>query len=157
MNLIVAVDLSWGIGIQGRQPFYIKKDLKRLRKLTMGKTVVMGRKTFEDIGKPLDGRRNIILSNNPNFQVDGAEVCGSVEEVLASLDGDAFILGGASVYTLFLRFCTKAYITKVQSQFEVDTYFENLDILDGWQEVEVSENMEEDGLIFKYITYERAY
>jgi len=166
MNLIVAVDLNWGIGYRGRQPFYIRKDLKRFRELTMGKTVIMGRKTYEDIGKPLDGRHNIIMSRDVAFKNKlgnkhkDVKVCQNSDQVLENVShlnkDDIFVIGGASVYELFLEHCKRAYVTKVAAQFEVDTYFSNLATLDDWREIESSEIMKQDLLDFRYVLYERT-
>ena len=97
MNLIVAVDQNWAIGKDGDQLVYLKEDLKRFRTLTSGHTVILGRKTLATFpgGRPLKNRRNLILSRNPHFQAEGAEVFPSVEELVKQADGDAFVIGGA--------------------------------------------------------------
>ena len=157
MNLIVAVDQNWAIGKDGDQLVYLKEDLKRFRTLTSGHTVILGRKTLATFpgGRPLKNRRNLILSRNPQFQAEGAEVFSSVEELVKQADGDAFVIGGASVYEQLLPYCDTAYITKVHAGFPADTYFPNLDQSVEWKVSEESESLEQDGISFHYVTYSR--
>ena len=157
MNLIVAVDQNWAIGKDGDQLVYLKEDLKRFRTLTSGHTVILGRKTLATFpgGRPLKNRRNLILSRNPHFQVEGAEVFSSVEELVQQADGDAFVIGGASVYEQLLPYCDTAYITKIHAGFPADTYFPDLDKSEAWEIIEESESLEQDGIAYHYVTYRR--
>lgn len=157
MNVIVAVDENWAIGKDGDQLVYLKEDLKRFRALTGGHTVILGRKTLATFpgGRPLKNRRNLILSRNPHFQAEGAEVFSSVEELVKQADKDAFVIGGASVYEQLLPYCDTAYITKIHAAFPADTYFPDLDRSDQWQVAEESESLEQDGLSYHYVTYSR--
>lgn len=157
MNLIVAVDQNWAIGKDGDQLVYLKEDLKRFRTLTSGHTVILGRKTLATFpgGRPLKNRRNLILSRNPQFQAEGAEVFSSVEELVKQADGDAFVIGGASVYEQLLPYCDTAYITKIHAGFPADTYFPNLDQSEEWKVTEESESLEQDGISYHYVTYSR--
>ena len=157
MNLIVAVDQNWAIGKDGDQLVYLKEDLKRFRTLTSGHTVILGRKTLATFpgGRPLKNRRNLILSRNPQFQAEGAEVFSSVEELVRQADGDAFVIGGASVYEQLLPYCDTAYITKIHAGFPADTYFPNLDKAEEWEIVEESESLEQDGIAYHYVNYRR--
>lgn len=157
MNLIVAVDQNWAIGKDGDQLVYLKEDLKRFRTLTSGHTVILGRKTLTTFpgGRPLKNRRNLILSRNPQFQAEGAEVFSSVEELVQQADGDAFVIGGASVYEQLLPYCDTAYITKIHAAFPADTYFPDLDKSEEWEGVEESESLEQDGIAYHYVTYRR--
>lgn len=157
MNLIVAVDQNWAIGKDGDQLVYLKEDLKRFRTLTSGHTVILGRKTLATFpgGRPLKNRRNLILSRNPQFQAEGAEVFASVEELVQKADGDAFVIGGASVYEQLLPYCDTAYITKIHAAFPADTYFPDLDKSEEWEVVEESESLEQDGIAYHYVTYRR--
>ena len=157
MNLIVAVDQNWAIGKDGDQLVYLKEDLKRFRTLTSGHTVILGRKTLATFpgGRPLKNRHNLILSRNPQFQAEGAEVFASVEELVQQADGDAFVIGGASVYEQLLPYCDTAYITKIHAGFPADTYFPDLDKSEDWEIVEESESLEQDGIAYHYVTYRR--
>lgn len=158
MNLIVAVDQNWAIGKDGDQLVYLKEDLKRFRTLTSGHTVILGRKTLATFpgGRPLKNRRNLILSRNPQFQAEGAEVFSSVEKLVQQADGDAFVIGGASVYEQLLPYCDTAYITKIHAAFPADTYFPDLDKSEEWEIVQESESLEQGGIAYHYVTYRRT-
>lgn len=159
MNCIVNVDEKWGIGRQGELLFTISDDLKRFRTLTTGKTVVLGRKTLSTFpsGRPLKNRRNIILSANPDYSVEGAEVCRSVEEVLALTKDlpaeEICIIGGASIYEVFLPYCHMAQITKTLHDGNADRFFPNLDEMENWEIMSSSEVLEENGIRYQYVDY----
>ena len=158
MDLIVVVDRNWAIGRDGEQLVYISADLKRFKAMTMGKTVILGRKTLATFpgGKPLKGRRNLILSRNRSFRCEGAEVFHDLASLLEQAGEDAFVIGGAEVYQALLPRCRRAYVTRLQAAFEADRYFPNLDEQSGWRVLEESEEQEENGIKFRYVTYERA-
>ena len=157
MNVIVAVDENWAIGKDGDQLIYLKEDLKRFRALTSGHTVILGRKTLSTFpgGRPLKKRRNLILSRNPQFQAEGAEIFSSVEELVKQTDEDAFVIGGASVYEQLLPYCDTAYITKIHAAFPADTYCPDLDKSEEWKVTEESESLEQDEISYHYVTYSR--
>lgn len=152
MNAIVAVAENGGIGKDNELLFRISADLKRFKELTSGHTVIMGRKTLQSLpgGRGLPNRRNIVITHDPDFTAERAEVVHSVEEALALADDDAFVIGGASIYRAMLPYCDKVYLTKVYASADADAFFPTLD---GWQIVAESEPMEENGLTFRYIDY----
>lgn len=161
MFSIVLVDENWGIGCEGAQNIFIKGDLKRFRQLTQGATVILGRKTLATFpqGKPLPNRRNLVLSRDSGFTVEGAEVFPSVEAILKEVeaeDSPVFVIGGASVYERFLPYCQKVYVTKVQKTLPADTYFTDLDENPDWRLVEESAVEEEDSVAYSYCLYEQA-
>ena len=158
MNLIVAVDQNWAIGKGGDQLVYISEDLKRFKALTTGHPVILGRKTLATFpgGRPLKGRRNLILSATPGYQVDGAEVFPNLNDLLAQAPEDSFVIGGESVYRALLNHCHTAYVTKIHAEFPADRYFPDLDADESWTVSETSELMEQDGLKFQYVTYVRV-
>ena len=163
MEAIVAVDNNWGIGRSGQLLASIRGDLKRFKEMTTGNAILVGRKTLESFpgGKPLPNRINIVLTANPDYQADGCVICHSKEEVLdcaASLEEEGltvFVCGGAAIYQLFLEDCSLFHVTKIDATFEADTFFPNLDVL-GYSCVPVSEEMEEDGLRFRFVEYQPA-
>ena len=158
MNLIVAVDQSWAIGKDGDQLIYIPEDLKRFKSLTTGHPVILGRRTLATFpgGRPLRGRRNLILSGSPGFAPEGAEVFSSLEALLAAAPADSFVIGGASVYAALLDRCDTAYVTKIGRSFlGADCFFPNLDALPEWRIAEESPELEENGVRFRYVTYRR--
>ncbi len=158
MNLIVAVDENWAIGKGGDQLVYIRADLKRFQALTTGHPVILGRKTLATFpgGRPLKGRRNLILSATPGYTVEGAEVFADVDSLLAAATEDAFVIGGESVYRALLDRCDTAYVTKIQAAFPADRYFPDLDAHSDWEAVEQGEVLEEAGISFQYVTYRRT-
>ncbi len=157
MHLIVAVDKNWAIGKDGDQLIYIPEDLKHFKALTTGHPVILGRKTMATFpgGRPLKGRRNLILSRDPAFAPEGGEVYPSLEQLVASAPADSFVVGGASVYAALLPYCDTAHITRIDAVFPADKFFPDLDADPAWQIQDVSDPMEHDGLSFRYYTYIR--
>jgi len=115
MQAIVAVSENWGIGKDNELLFRISADLKRFKALTAGHTVVMGRSTLESLpgGKGLPGRRNIVLTSDPHYTAENAEVVHNSAAAVFAAGADAFVIGGATVYRQFLSLCDRVYVTKV--------------------------------------------
>ena len=158
MNVIAAVDQNWAIGRDGDQLCYIPADLKRFQALTTGHPVILGRKTLATFpgGRPLKNRRNLILSRDPAFAPEGAEVFRSLEALRAAAPADSFVIGGASVYAALLDGCDTAYITKIGRAWEgADAFFPNLDGDPSWFIAEEGEPLEHEGIPFRYVTYRR--
>ena len=158
MNAIVAVDANWAIGCQGDLLFSLPTDMRRFRSLTMGGTVILGRKTLDSFpgGKPLPKRRNIVITRNTDLAVEGAEIAASPEEALKLAQGEEniWVIGGGSVYTALLSRCKRVYLTRVDQAAEnADTFFPHLDKLPNWQVAERSEPVEESGLTYRFIDY----
>lgn len=160
MNCIVNVTENWGIGFENQLLVSISADLKRFRQLTTGKTVILGRKTLETFpgGRPLKNRRNLVLSTNPDLNIEGAEVVHSVEELLVACQPGEEIcsIGGASVYELLLPHCHTVQLTKTFGDYPADRFFPNLDASPEWKIASASEIMEENGIKFQYIDYIRV-
>jgi len=157
MKLIVVVDSAWAIGKDGDQLVYIPADLRRFQALTLGHPVILGRKTLATFpeGRPLKGRRNLILSRNPAVSPEGGEVYRSLEELLMAAPEDAFVIGGESVYRALLPRCDTAYITKIDRTYPADSFFPNLDEDDAWCLAEEEPPLEHQGVFFRYLTYRR--
>ena len=158
MNLIAAVDQNWAIGKGGDQLCYIPADLKRFQALTTGHPVILGRKTLATFpgGRPLKNRRNLVLSRDPAFAPEGAEVFRDLDSLRASAPEDSFVIGGASVYAALLDACDTAYITKLGRAWPgADALFPNLDELPQWEVVGEEPPLEHEGLSFRYVTYRR--
>ena len=158
MNLIVAVDQNWAIGKGGDQLCYLKEDLKRFKELTTGHPVILGRKTLATFpgGRPLKNRDNLILSRDPDFSVEGGTVFPDLESLLSAAPADSFVIGGGSVYKALLPYCDTAYVTKIDHAFpDADTFFPDLDADPAWQAVRAEEPLEQDGLVYRYVTYTR--
>jgi dihydrofolate reductase len=133
ITLVVARAQNGVIGRDGAIPWHLPADLKRFKALTMGKPMIMGRKTFESFPKPLPGRRHIVLTRNDDWSADGAEVAHSVEAALALAGDDVSIIGGAEIYDLFLDRADRAEATVIWKDYEGDTEY-RLDQTD-WAEV----------------------
>ena len=159
MKLIVAVSQNWGIGKDGDLLFSIPKDMKFFRETTMGKTVILGRKNLESFPgkKPLPKRPNIILTRDKSFTCEGATVVNSIDELLAlPVDfEDAFVIGGEEIYRQLLGYCNICYVTKVKETADADKFMVNLDELCQWELKEESEEIEDNGHIITFCTYER--
>ncbi len=158
MNLIVAVDKNWGIGKNNDLLFSIPKDMKFFRETTTGKTVIMGRNTLESFPnkKPLPKRRNIVITTNTSYEVEGAEIVNSVEAAVNLADNDAFVIGGSSIYKQMLDYCDTAYITKVDADGGADCFFPNLDKDGNFKLVYESEPVEDNGYTLTFCTYKRC-
>lgn len=145
MKLIVAVDREWGIGYHGELLVTVKEDLAHFRELTIGKTVVYGSTTLRTFpgGRPLKGRKNLILTTNSDLKPEGAIVLHSVEELIAyekkHSEEEIIVVGGASVYKQLLQYCVTAYVTRFDASFKKDAYFPDLDVDPAWECISVSE------------------
>ena len=125
------------IGAGGALPWRLSDDLKQFKAITMGKPLVMGRKTHESIGRPLPGRRNIVLTRQRDYKAQGCDVRHSVEDALAACAGaeEAVVMGGATLYELFLPRAGRIYLTRVEAEVDGDTWFPPFDD-SAWNEVE---------------------
>jgi len=154
--LIYARAANGTIGKDGAMPWHIPADLKRFKALTMGKPMIMGRKTFESFPKPLPGRRHIVLTRDLNWQADGAEVAHTVGESLSIAgDGEVAIIGGAQIYDLFWNLAKKVELTEIHADYDGDTQMPALDA--EWVEMAREEHGPEGTQpAFAWVTYERA-
>lgn len=161
MKAIVAVDKNWGIGYENKLLTSIPSDMKFFRETTMGHVVVMGRKTLESFpnGLPLAKRTNIVLTRDPNYQVKGAVIVQSQEELLEELkkyEGEEiFVIGGGSVYESMLPYCKTIFVTKIDYAYQADTYFPNLDKLPEWEMTEEGDEQTCFDIEFRFTKYER--
>lgn len=131
ISMIVACDRVFGIGKDGDIPWYIPVDIGRFKDLTMGKTVIMGSRTYDSMGRALQGRRNIVLSSKPTRKFDGAEKAESVVHAVSMLtSGEAMVIGGGEIYTQFLPLATAIYMTKVDTYIKADTFFPIMESLE---------------------------
>ncbi len=158
MNLIVAVYEDWGIGRDGTQPIALSADRKFFRETTRGAMVVVGRRTIEDFPgkKPLPGRVNVALTRT-EAEISGFTVCHSPEEAvaLAKTAEKCFVIGGGSIYKQMLPYCDAAYITKVHTNPDSDTFFPNLDEDGNWYLAETLQSGEENGIAYEMLLYKR--
>jgi dihydrofolate reductase len=126
ISFIVAMDKHRVIGKNNQLPWHLPADLKFFKKVTMGHSIIMGRKTHESIGKPLPGRENVIVTRNLNYHSDGCLVLHSVEELLQYAQGkqeEVFVIGGAELFKEVFPYTDRLYLTQIDEEFEGDTYF----------------------------------
>jgi dihydrofolate reductase len=162
--LIVAVAENGVIGAKGTIPWRVRADVQRLKSMTMGKPVVMGRKTFESLPRPLAGRTNIVVTRDPNYRAAGAVVTSSFADAHAMALGDALrrsatevaVLGGAEIYAQWMGLADRLEVTEVHARPEGDTRFPAIDPAD-WEEVARVRNSAggDDSADFSYVTYRR--
>lgn len=161
MKLIAAADKYWGIGKDNKLLVNIPADMRSFRDKTMGKVIVLGRKTLETFpkGAPLKGRVNIILTRDKDYQVPDAVIAHSLEEIKALLakynSDDVFVVGGESVYKELLPECDTAYITRIDAAYEADAHMPDLDKDEKWAISEESEEQTYFDLIYTFVTYDR--
>ena len=129
LSIIVAIAHNGVIGCHNKLLWHITEDMKYFRRVTTGHPVIMGRKTFESIGRPLPGRQNIIITRNRNYEAPGCIVTGSIEEALSNIapTEEAFVIGGGEIYAQALPLCDKLYITEVDASYQGDTFFPAID------------------------------
>lgn len=137
ISFMFAMDENRIIGKDNTLPWYLPADLQYFKKVTMGHPILMGRKTYESIGKPLPGRENIILTRNADYQQEGITVISDMKEAVAyadALDEEVFVIGGAEIFQQLISDCKRLYITQIHHSFEGDTYFPELN-MSKWQTV----------------------
>ena len=131
ISIIVAMDEKRGIGVNNRLPWHLSSDLKRFKSLTMGHHLIIGRKTFETIGKPLPGRINIVLSRNPDYEPPGCLVACSIDEALTipkqKKESEVFIIGGSELYADTIAIADRIYLTVVHADVPADIFFPDFD------------------------------
>lgn len=161
MNLIVAVDKNWAIGNKNELLVRIPADQKFFRETTIGKVVVMGRKTLESFpnGLPLKNRTNIVLTHDVNYRVPDAILVHTMEELHEELkkynSDDIYVIGGETIYRQLLDECDTAHVTKIDYAYDADTYFPNLDENPDWEITADSEEQTYFDLEYYFYKYER--
>lgn len=155
--LIAALARNRAIGLSGRMPWHLPEDLRRFKQLTMGHAIIMGRKTFESIGRPLPGRDNLIVSRQPT-DTPGCQVFGSLERALASRAGErvVFVIGGGEIYALAMPLARRMYLTHIDAEFPGDTFFPAFDVRQWRQTARVTHHHEgPPSFEFAFADYER--
>jgi dihydrofolate reductase len=155
LSLIVARASNGVIGKDNQLPWHLPADLKHFKAITMGKPIVMGRKTFESIGRPLPGRQNIVVTRNPDFTASGITVVHSVEAAITAANEteEIMIIGGTELYKLSLPLADRIYLTDIQQDFDGDAHFPSLD--SQWREVSREDHVSDDGLSYSFCVFER--
>ena len=156
LAIIVAMDRQNGIGINNQLPWHLPEDLAHFKRVTSGHPILMGRKTFESIGRPLPNRRNIVITRNPAWQHAGVERAGSVAEAIALCGPDGgFVIGGAQVFIEALPLVQTLIVTEIDATFESDTWFPPVDATQWAEQSRERHHSDKTGLDFSIVTYQR--
>jgi dihydrofolate reductase len=156
LSVIVAIAKDGVIGVNNTLPWHLPEDLKRFRALTMGHHIIMGRKTYDSLGRLLPGRTTVIVTRNRDYQMEGALIANSLKQAIALChhDDEVFLIGGAELYQAGLDLADKLYITEIDLAVAGDAHFPPLD-MEQWQETTREAHVSEKDLKFNYLTYER--
>jgi len=160
LSILVAMARNRTIGKNNTLPWHLPDDLKHFKALTIGHPIIMGRKTYESIGRALPGRTNIIVTHQKDYQVVGAVTVNSIDDALkvclANVDGNSevFLIGGAELYRQTLRLCHRIYVTEIQQDFDGDTFFPEFD-MEEWQEISREKHFSEvDKLEYHFVMFD---
>lgn len=156
LSIIVATAKNRVIGVNNTLPWHLPEDLKRFRALTTGHHIIMGRKTYDSLGRLLPGRTTVIVTRNQAYKVEGAIVVHSLEDAIAACgdDQEVFLIGGAELYQDGLKLANKLYLTEIDAEYEGDAFFPEFD-LSEWNVGDAEAYTSANGLSFRYLTYQR--
>jgi dihydrofolate reductase len=155
ITLVVAMDAQRGIGVDNQLPWHLPEDLAHFKRVTLGHPIIMGRKTFDSIGRPLPKRRNIVVTRNRDWSHEGVDVAGSLQDAVA-LAGDeqASIIGGAQIFTESMGIADRMIVTHIDAVYRCDTFFPPIDPA-VWSVTARDEHRSADGVAYAFVTYER--
>ena len=156
LTIIVAIDAQRGIGLNNALPWRLPEDLAFFKRTTTGHAIIMGRKTFDSIGKPLPNRRNIVITRNPDWRQDGVEAVGSLADAakLAG-DGEAFVIGGAQIFAEALPRVQRLIVTEIARTFACDTFLPPFDPAEWRETARENHHSEANACDFAFVTYDR--
>ena len=156
ISLIAAMDQNGLIGANNGLPWHLSEDLKHFKRITMGKPVLMGRKTYESIGRPLPGRQNIVLTTNQTLIIEGCDVVHSFTRAIELVNdcAEIMIIGGSTIYELIFPQATHMYLTLIHASYEGDTYFPKWERSE-WSLIERDPHTTEEGLNYEFTVFER--
>ena len=157
LSIIVALANNRVIGLNNTLPWHLPEDLKRFKALTMGHHIIMGRRTYESLGRLLPGRTTVIVTRNPQYRIEGAQIAYSLEAALDMASGDAepFLIGGAELYKAGLPLANKLYLTEVHADFVGDAHLSEIEMAE-WVETARSTHTSQNGLAYSYVEYQRV-
>ena len=155
LSIIVAIDRQRGIGVRNQLPWHLPEDLAHFKRLTTGHPIIMGRKTFDSIGRPLPNRRSIVITRDAGWRREGVDTVHSLDDAVALAgDAPAFIIGGAQVFDAALAVADQLIVTEIDGEFECDTFFPPIDPA-TWQESERTRHQSANGLAFDIVLFRR--
>lgn len=154
LSIIVAVARNRVIGVNNSLPWHLPEDLKRFRALTMGHHIIMGRKTYQSLGRLLPGRTTVIVTRNADYHVDGAIIAHTLADAINACadDSEVFLIGGAELFESGLPLADKLYLTSIDASYDGDVFFPEFAQAD-WRQVSQEAHVSESGLAFHYINY----
>jgi dihydrofolate reductase len=154
--IIVAMSNNQVIGVDNSLPWHISEDLKRFKQLTTGYPIIMGRKTYQSIGRPLPNRHNIVVTRDVHLKISGVDVTNSIESALGICKNSdtVFIIGGGMIYNLALPYVNYLYITQIDSSVDGDAFFPDFD-KSLWEEVSRRNSKDSDGTSFSFVDYKK--
>ena len=160
ISLIAALASNRAIGKDNALLWHLPEDMRHFRETTRGKPVIMGRRTWESLPekfRPLPGRLNVVVSRDPGFVAPGATLTGSLEDAIETAGSaeETFVIGGAELYRQALPFADRLYLTEIAADFAGDTWFPEVSP-EGWQEISRSQPVEETGLSYTFVVYQRT-
>ena len=156
LTLVVAVDANNGIGVDNKMPWHLPEDFAHFKRVTLGKPVIMGRKTFDSIGRVLPGRRNIVITRNDGWSHEGAERAASLDAAVAMLDGaPASIIGGAQIFAHAMDIANAMIVTHIDHAFDCDTFFPAIDAAVWRETARDTHHSEAGGFDYAFVTYAR--
>lgn len=157
LTIVVAIDAQRGIGINNTLPWHLPEDLAHFKRVTLGHPIIMGRKTFDSIGRPLPKRRNIVITRNPDWRHEGVDAVHSLQEAIALAGGEpAAIIGGAQVFSEALALADRMIVTEIAHTFACDTFFPQPAPGEWKETARENHHSEANGFDFAYVTYERV-
>lgn len=160
ISMIAAMAKGRVIGLNNKMPWHLPADLQFFKRVTLGKPIIMGRKTFDSIGRPLPGRKNIVVTRNTDLKIEGVECVQTVEQALACVKGveEVMIIGGATIYNQFLENTNRLYITYIDLETQGDTYFPDFEKVASWNEVERESHLADEKNVYNYdfVTLDRV-
>lgn len=156
LTLVVAIDAQRGIGVDNQLPWHLPEDLAHFKRVTLGKPIIMGRKTFDSIGRPLPKRRNIVVTRNPDWRMEGVEVAASLQDAIARLDGEAAsIIGGAQIFAESMDVADCMIVTEIDHVFRCDTFFPPIDPAVWTETAREAHHSDANGYGYAFVTYTR--
>jgi dihydrofolate reductase len=156
LTLVVAIDAQRGIGVDNKLPWHLPEDLAHFKRVTLGHPIIMGRKTFDSIGRPLPKRRNIVVTRNAGWSHEGVEVAASLEQAIAMVgDEEAGIIGGAQIFSESMAIADRMIVTEIHHTFRCDTFFPPFDPAVWAETAREKHHSEANGYGFDFVTYER--
>ena len=157
LTIVVAIDAARGIGVDNKLPWHLPEDLAHFKRLTSGHPIIMGRKTFDSIGRPLPNRRNIVITRNPDWRHEGVEAVGSLQAAVALVgDAPAFIIGGAQIFNDAMALAERMVVTEIDHTFACDTFFAPLEPGAWTETARAAYHSDANGYDYAFVTYEKT-